>query len=326
MNYDICGVGNAIMDIQVQCDDAFLREQGIDKGVMTLVDGDRQQELLAALSGQQPYYCSGGSAANTVVGIAEMGGRCAYACLTGDDTHGRMYLDEMRRIGIAINTPPVAGGVTGSCVVLITPDAQRTMLTHLGVSAELTQNHLDSTEIARATYLYVEGYLFAGEATKGAALAAIATARAHGVKVALTLSDPFLIDIARTDFMSLLQDGAIDLLFCNEIEAKALTEERDPQQGARWLHRHVPSVAVTLGACGSLILDHGTLYDIPGVSADAVDTTGAGDMYAAGVLYGITHGYDWQRAGELGSRAAARIVARLGARLGTKEAQQLASA
>ena len=322
MQYDVYGIGNAIMDIQVQCDDAFLAEHGIDKGVMTLVDADRQQALLAALQGHELHFCSGGSAANTIVGIAEMGGKCGYACLTGNDRHGGMYLQEMRDLGIAIDTPATAG-VTGSCLVLITPDAQRTMLTHLGVSASLHRSHLDGAAIAKARFLYVEGYLFAGEDPRAAALEAIALAKAGGVKVALTLSDPFLIDICRDQFFSLMQDGSIDLLFCNEIEAQALAGNDDPRACAMWLHQSVTNVALTLGANGSLIVDDGGIIEIAGVKVEAVDTTGAGDMYAAGVLLGITHGRSWQQAGAIGSRAAARIVAQLGARLGDGSAQDI---
>jgi len=313
--YDVYGVGNAIMDIQVQCDDAFLANHGINKGVMTLVDAARQQEILAALQGHELNFCSGGSAANTIVGVAEMGGECAYACLTGDDDHGVMYLQEMRDLGVTINTA-ASNGVTGSCVVLITPDAQRTMLTHLGVSAALQNSHLNGKDLANASFVYVEGYLFAGDDTRAAALEAIALAKANGVKVALTLSDPFLIDICRDLFVELMEGGKIDLLFCNEIEAQSLAGCDDARACATWLHQHVPTVALTLGEKGSLIMDQGKIIEIAGVTAKAVDTTGAGDMYAAGVLFGITHDRSWQQAGAIGSRAAARIVAQLGARLG----------
>ncbi|RMH51410.1 MAG: adenosine kinase [Zetaproteobacteria bacterium] len=322
MKYDLYGVGNAIMDIQVRVDDAFLERCGIEKGVMTLVDAERQRELLDALAGHPRNYCSGGSAANTIVGVAEMGGRCAYACLTGDDRFGRMYLEEMRSLGIEVGIRPVADGVSGSCLVLVTPDAQRTMLTHLGASAGLGREHLEEADIGAARWLYVEGYLFAGDATRGAALEAIDRARsAGGVQVALTLSDPFIVEVARETLASLIERGAIDLLFCNELEGRALAGCDAPEECARWMGRRVPAVALTMGAKGSLILHDGILEEIDGVAVDAVDTTGAGDMYAAGVLYGITHGRSWREAGEIGSRAAARIVTRPGARLGAGAAE-----
>jgi len=313
MNYDVFGVGNAIMDMQVSCDDAFLSSMGIEKGVMTLTDDARQQAILDALSGHDINFCSGGSAANTIVGIAEMGGKTAYACKTGVDSFGRQYSDEMKQLGVGLNIPPSAGQ-TGTCVVLITPDAQRTMLTSLGVSATLDAGDICATEISKAQYIYVEGYLFAGEATKAAALRAIELAKQSGVKVALTISDPFLIDICRDQFQALIE-GPVDLLFCNEDEAKALTGLDDPIACAQAIHKHCENVALTLGENGSIIMHEDTVFPIEGVDITAIDSTGAGDMYAAGVLYGVTNGLSWKQAGHLGSHAAARVVSQLGARL-----------
>jgi len=313
MGYDIFGVGNAIMDMQVRCDDRFLENNGIEKGVMTLVDEARQQLILDALADHDVHYCSGGSGANTIVGVADMGGTAAYACKTGADNFGRQYLEEMKKLGITIEIPPTEGQ-TGSCVVLITPDAQRSMLTHLGISSSLGVDDIIESEISRAKYIYIEGYLFVGESTKAAALKAIKLAKANKVKVALTISDPFLIDICRHQFEKLIEDG-IDLLFCNEQEARALTGREDPIDCAQAIHRHCENVALTLGRKGSIIMHEGEVLPIEGVEIEAVDTTGAGDMYAAGVLYGITNGLSWQHAGRLGSHAAARVVAQLGARL-----------
>ena len=313
MSYDVYGVGNAIMDLQVQCDDAFLASNDIEKGIMTLTEPDRQQAILAALSEHSINYCSGGSAANTIVGIADMGGKSAYASKTGSDAFGRQYLDEFKQLGIATHVE-AADGDTGTCVVLITPDAQRSMLTHLGVSVSLTEDDICGDTIAKAKYVYIEGYLFAGPATKAAALKAIALAKQHGVKVALTISDPFLVDLCRADFEALIQDS-VDLLFCNEVEAAALTGEDDPINAAHAIHKTCANVALTLGKKGSIIMHGGEALPIEGVEVNAMDTTGAGDMYAAGVLYGITNGLDWQTAGRLGSHAAAKVVAQLGARL-----------
>jgi len=313
MTYDVFGVGNAIMDLQVKCDDAFLAANGIDKGIMTLTAPERQQAILDALADHQVNYCSGGSAANTIVGIADMGGAAAYAGKTGSDSFGNRYIEEMRDLGIAIEVP-AGDGASGTCVVLITPDAQRTMLTHLGVSASLCSDDIQTEEIARAKYVYVEGYLFAGDSTKSAAYKAIETAKEHGVKVALTISDPFLIDICREEFQRLIE-GPVDLLFCNQEEAKSLTGLDDPIACAHEIHKHCENVALTLGRNGSILMHEGEVIAIEGVSVDAVDTTGAGDMYAAGILYGITNGLSWKQAGHLGSHAAARIVSQLGARL-----------
>ncbi len=316
MSYDVFGVGNAIMDLQVRCDDAFLTANGIDKGIMTLTEPARQQEILNALSDHQINYCSGGSAANTIVGIADMGGKAAYAGKTGNDTFGKQYLNEMNELGIAIEVPANHGD-SGTCVVLITPDAQRTMLTHLGVSASLCADDIAAEEIAKAKYLYVEGYLFAGPSTKAAAYTAIEMAKEHKVKVALTISDPFLIDICRDEFQRLIE-GPVDLLFCNEEEAKSLTGLDDPIACAHAIHEHCENVALTLGKNGSILMHEGEVIAIEGVDVEAIDTTGAGDMYAAGILYGITNGLTWKQAGHLGSHAAARIVSQLGARLPSK--------
>ncbi len=313
MNYDVFGVGNAIMDIQVRCDDAFLTSTAIEKGIMTLTDDARQQLVLDALSDHDLNFCSGGSAANTIVGIAEMGGTTAYACKTGSDSFGKQYLEEMKDLGITIEIEQ-RDGLTGTCVVLITPDAQRTMLTSLGVSSSLDADDILEAEIAKAKYLYVEGYLFAGDSTKAAALKAIELAKKNNVKIALTISDPFLIAICRDEFQALIE-GPVDLLFCNEEEAKALTGLEDPIACAQAIHQHCDNVALTLGKNGSIIMHENEVIPIEGFEVEATDTTGAGDMYAAGVLYGVTNGLSWHQAGHLGSHAAARVVSQLGARL-----------
>ncbi|MFQ5581772.1 MAG: adenosine kinase [Mariprofundaceae bacterium] len=316
MNYDVYGVGNAIMDLQVKTNDAFLKSIGAEKGIMTLVGEAQQQDALEALQDHSVNQCSGGSACNTIVGIADFGGSAAYACKVGDDAFGKMYLDEMRKMGITVEVDP-AFGQTGSCVVLITEDAQRTMLTHLGVSSTLSAADIDADEIAKAAYVYIEGYLFTGDDTRAAALKAIELAKSQNVKVAFTVSDPFLIDICHDEFQKLIK-GPVDLLFCNKEEARALTGKDDPIECARKIHKHVQNVALTLGANGSIIMHEDEVIPIEGIEVKAVDTTGAGDMYAAGVLYGITNGLSWKQAGHLGSHAAARIVSQLGARLGRR--------
>jgi len=313
MTYDVYGVGNAIMDLQLQCEDSFLDFIGVEKGIMTLVEEVRQQSVLDTLVNHNVNRCSGGSAANTIVGIADMGGKTAYASKTGSDSFGHQYLEDMAKLGVVIEVG-TASGRTGTCVVLITPDAQRTMLTHLGVSRELSAGDIDAGEIGKAQYVYVEGYLFTGESTKAAALKTIELAKHQGVKVALTVSDPFLIDLYRDQFLALIE-GPVDLLFCNEQEARALSGFDDPIDCAREIHKHAENVALTLGRMGSIIMHEGEVIPVEGVEVDAVDTTGAGDMYAAGVLYGITHGLSWHQAGHLGSHAAAQIVSQFGARL-----------
>jgi sugar/nucleoside kinase (ribokinase family) len=317
MTYDVFGVGNAIVDIQLPVDDAFLHHIDVAKGLMTLVEAEQQVKVLAALAGRATNRCSGGSACNTIVGIADLGGTAAYAGKTGNDDLGKFYADDLRKVGVTVPVPAGTGGTTGTSVILITPDAQRTMLTHLGISATLSAGDIPEAEIAKAQYLYVEGYLFPGDETRAAALRAIDIAKKHGVKVALTISDPFVINLQRDLFWELIK-GPVDLLFANLEEARALTGEHDPAKAAQTIHQHATNVALTLGADGSLLMHGEQLYPIEGVRVKAIDTTGAGDMYAAGVLYGLTHGMTWQQAGRLASHAAARIVAQLGARLDRK--------
>ena len=201
--------------------------------------------------------------------------------------------------------------------MLITGDAQRTMLTHLGASATLTEEDIDPALIESAKYVYIEGYLLTGETTKAAAYRAMDLAKQAGVKVALTASDPFLVNMIRDEIWDLVQ-GPVDLFFCNEEEAKSLTNETDPIQCAAKIHKHAENVALTLGNKGSLIMHGGEAYPVEGVDVKAIDTTGAGDMYAGALMYGITNGMGWQQAGHLASHAAARIVSQMGARLERK--------
>lgn len=313
MSYDVYGVGNALVDIQAQVSDELLEKLEFAKGIMTLVDESTQQAVLTELDGSPINRCAGGSAANTVIGVADFGGKAAYAGKVGRDPIGDFCLEDMRRMGVSIEVPQ-ADGQTGTCVVLITDDAQRTMLTHLGVSATLSADDIDEEELAKAKYVYIEGYLFTATGPKAAAYKAIELAKKHGVKVAFTVSDPFLIHSFKDEFWKLIE-GPVDLLFCNLEESRSLTGLNDPIECAREIHQHAENVALTLGPDGSLLMHENEVIPIEGVSVDAIDTTGAGDMYAAGLLYGITNSLSWKQAGHLASHSAARIVTQLGARL-----------
>jgi sugar/nucleoside kinase (ribokinase family) len=316
MSYDVYGVGNSLVDIQAQVSDEILGGLGFHKGIMTLVDETIQRRVLGALNGVPISQCAGGSAANTIIAVADFGGKAAYAGKVGRDSLGHFFLQDMREIGVTIEVP-VAEGDSGTCVILITGDAQRTMLTHLGVSATLSPDDINEAEIRNAKYVYVEGYLFAGEPTRSAALRTMELAKRNGVKVAFTVSDPFLISQHREEFWRLIE-GPVDLLFCNLEEARSLTGCQDPVDCATEIHRHAENVALTLGPDGSILMHEGKVIPVEGVSVDAVDTTGAGDMYAGALLYGITNGLSWKESGHLASHAAARIVSQLGARLRRK--------
>ena len=314
MKYDVYGVGNALVDIQAQVSDQLLAATGFDKGIMTLVDDAQQQHILQQLAGLSLNRCAGGSAANTIVGVADFGGKAAYVGKVASDETGEFFLNDMRRMGVTIEVTPASQGQTGTCAVLISEDAQRTMMTNLGVSATLTAADIDEDELRQAKYVYVEGYLLTGESTKSAAYKAIELAKKHGVKVAFTASDPFLVNMLRDEIWDLVS-GPVDLFFCNEVEAQSLTGRTDPIACAAEIHRHAENVAMTLGPNGSIVMHGGEAIAIEGVPTSAIDTTGAGDMYAGALLYGITNGMSWKQAGHLASHAAARIVSQLGARM-----------
>lgn len=314
MKYDVYGVGNALVDVQAQVSDELLQQTGFDKGIMTLVDDDQQKALLQKLMDLPLHRCAGGSAANTIVGVADFGGKAAYVGKVAADETGNFFLQDMREMGVTIEVNPSSSGQTGTCAVMITEDAQRTMLTNLGVSVTLSEADVDEEEIKQSKYVYIEGYLLMGDTPKAAAYKAIELAKKHGVKVAFTASDPFLVNSLKEEIWSLVE-GPVDLLFCNEEEARSLTGHDDPIDCAAAIHEHAENVALTLGANGSILMHGGETIPVEGVEVSALDTTGAGDMYAGALLYGITNGMSWKQAGHLASHAAARIVSQLGARM-----------
>ena len=317
MSFDVYGIGNALVDVQAQVPDEVVAGTGFEKGIMTLVDDSQQKNVLDRLAGLQLNRCAGGSAANTIVGVADFGGKAAYCGKVAGDEVGNFFLDDMRKLGISIDVPQSTEGQSGTCAIMITPDAQRTMLTNLGVSGTLCDSDVDEEIVKASKYVYIEGYLFTGEDTKSAAYRAIDLAQKHGVKIAFTASDPFLVNMMRQEMWELIE-GPVDLFFCNEEEAKSLTEKSDPVEAAHEIHKHSENVALTLGANGSILMHEGDVIAIEGVDVAAIDTTGAGDMYAAGLLYGITNGMNWKQAGHLASHAAGRIVSQLGARMADK--------
>lgn len=314
--YDVFGVGNALVDIQARVDEEFLTDLSLDKGIMTLVDDERQSNVLGQLDGRPLNRCAGGSAANTIVAIAELGGSAGYIGKVGHDGIGEFFLKDMSDLGVSIQVTP-STQPTGTCAVLITDDAQRTMLTNLAASTTLGPEDIDEDKIANSKYVYVEGYLLTGDSTKAAAYKAFELAKKHNVKIAFTASDPFLVNMIRDEIWDLIT-GPVDLFFCNEEEAKSLTGESDALQCAVKIHEHCENVALTLGGKGSIVMHGGEEFPIEGIKVDAIDTTGAGDMYAGAMLYGITNGLDWRTSGHLASQAAGRIVSQLGARLDRK--------
>ncbi len=316
--YDVYGLGNALLDIECEVSVETLNTLGIDKGVMTLLDEAAQDKILAHLSDSETKQTSGGSAANTIIAISQFGGKTFYSCKVSNDEFGQYYLKDLVDCGVDTNlqkqTP--GEGITGKCLVLVTPDADRTMNTFLGISATFTDEELDAEAIADSAYTYIEGYLVTGDNSKAAAIKARELAAAAGQKTALTLSDLNMVKFFKEGLLEMIGPG-VDLLFANESEALAMADTEDLEVAIAHLKTLAKTFAITLGPKGSVIFDGENLIEVAGYPVKAIDTVGAGDMYAGGVLYGITNGMSWADAGKLGSLASSKLVTSLGARLQT---------
>jgi sugar/nucleoside kinase (ribokinase family) len=322
--YDVYGLGNALLDVECEVAPTVLQELNIDKGVMTLLDEDSQNKILNHLSDHPTKRTCGGSGANTIVAISQFGGKVFYSCKVANDEPGEYYLKDLTQSGVDTNlkSHPPADGITGKCLVFVTPDADRTMNTFLGISSGFSTAELVPEAIAESTYTYVEGYLVTGENSKQAAIEARRMAKAAGQKVALTLSDQNMTKFFKAGLLEMIGDG-VDLLFANESEALELVGTQDLTAAVAHFKTLAKTFAITLGAKGSLIFDGENLIEIEPFPVKAIDTVGAGDMYAGGVLYGITNGLDWAKAGRLGSLASSRVVTTLGARMATTDVRSL---
>ncbi|MBI2346871.1 MAG: adenosine kinase [Deltaproteobacteria bacterium] len=318
--YDVYGVGNALVDLVVPVRDDLLRDLlathaggKATKGSMTLMDQVGQQRLLADVESLAERTVAGGSGANSMFGIAQLGGRPRYAGKVGNDRFGNFFAQEMNGVGVHFDVPAHAAS-TGTCTVLVTPDGERTMFTHLGSSMELAPGDIDASAIRSSQWLYVEGYLWDSPGTRAASLKAMETAKTHGVKVSYSFSDSFCVRRALADFREFTR-AYVDLVFCNEEEALAFSSTDRIDEAIRDIEGLGAAVALTRGSRGSIISADGKCYEITPLAVSVVDTTGAGDCYAAGVLYGLTHGYGWEDAGRLASRIAAQVVTVSGPRL-----------
>ena len=313
---DVYGIGHALVDLQYAVSEKFLKDHGISKGVMTLLAEEEQSALCRALGDDAQTASSGGSAANTMIAIARFGGRAHYAYKVGDDDWGRFYCDDLERAGVTSGSGVRFPGTTGKCLVMVTPDADRTLNTFLGMSSEVGPQQLEAAVIEASRYVYVEGYLVTSDSGFDAARQAIETAREVGAAVSVTLSDPAIVTAFAERFRQLLSP-TVDLLLCNEDEACALTGEDERSSACRALARSATRVCVTCGADGACLLDGGDerLEHVDAFPVEAVDTTGAGDAFAGGVLFGLTHGHSLRDAAMLGSYAAAEVVSAYGPRL-----------
>jgi sugar/nucleoside kinase (ribokinase family) len=310
---DVTALGNALVDVLSHESEDFIAAHGLERGAMTMIDAARAEALYAAMG--PGTEMSGGSAANTVAGIASFGGSAAFIGKVRDDQLGEVFGHDLRSVGVHFDAAPAtAGPSTGRCLVVVTPDAQRTLSTYLGTANALDADLVDVDLIARSRITYLEGYLWDQPEAKAAIVKAATAARAAGRQVAFTLSDPFCVDRHRAEFRELVAEH-VDIVFANELEICSLFEVDDFDEALRAVRGHCGLAALTRSEKGSVLATADEVVHVDAVpDVDVVDTTGAGDLYAAGVLFGLTHGHDLATAGALGAVAAAEVIAQVGAR------------
>ncbi len=326
-HYHLYAIGNALVDTEYEVGDDLLATMGVSKRHMTLIDAPRRTELLGHVQGLHHRRTGGGSAANTAVALAQLGGQAFYSCRVADDELGAFYAQDLQANGVATNLSHTRTehGQTGSCMVLVTPDAERTMCTFLGVSAELDSHSLHPTDIAKSRIYYMEGYLAASPTGLQAALQGRLIAREHHVQLALTLSDVSMINFCKDGLLAMLGDG-VDYLFANEEEAQVWSGSTDLNTMVQTLSALGKTVCLTRGPKGSLVIQGQSVIEVPATPVKAIDTNGAGDMFAGAVLYGMTHHMDLRTAATLANRAAAQVVSQHGNRLQTQQLQDLLKA
>jgi sugar/nucleoside kinase (ribokinase family) len=322
-DFDVVGIGNALVDVLSHEADGFIDRMELVKGSMTLVEEERAEELYGAMSHRTEM--SGGSAANTVAGVTSFGGRSAYIGRVRDDVLGTVFAHDLKSLDVTFTSPRATDGPsTGRCMIIVTGDAQRTMNTYLGASSMLCADHLDLDLIRASTVTYLEGYLYDRPEAKDAYRVASEAAHAAGRKVSLTLSDSFCVDRHRKDFLRLVAEG-VDILFANEAEITALYEVDSFDEAKDRVRGHCEIACLTRGPAGSMIVTRDDEHEIAAHPVErVVDTTGAGDLYAAGFLFGYTQGMPFDRAGQLGSVAASAVIGHTGARPGLSLEQLLA--
>jgi len=318
--YNIYGIGAALVDTEVEVSDEFLSKASIDKGVMTLVDEARQAELLGALSaetGSMLRKC-GGSVCNSVVAASSLGAQAFFSGKVADDEDGQLYIDDLKEAGVDFHSAGQEPGITGKCLVMVTDDAERTMNTFLGASEGLSAREIDQAALVDSEWFYVEGYLVTDEVRTAATKAAVELAKANGVKVSISLSDPFVVSVFGDALRQVIGDG-VDLIFCNKDEAMAFTGTKTLDAASEALKQYTKTFAITDGARGAVTFDGSSLDYSHGVKAEAIDTNGAGDMFAGAFLYAITSGKSYAWAASLANDCAARVVAQFGPRLEAQE-------
>lgn len=309
----LTGLGNALVDLQLMVSDQELADLQFEKGTMTLVDLEKQKEIINKFADKSQHIMSGGSAANTIISFATLGGKAAYKSHLGNDDLGEFYAKEFADLGIILSAPKSNDALTGTSFVLITPDSERTMITSLGANTLHSKEHIDEDVIKRSEWLYIEGYKLTEKESADAVFHSIEVAKENGTKIAFSFSDKFIVDFFRDPLEKVIANS--DLIFCNEMEGKAYSSEEKTIHTFEKLIEAVPNIALTLGAGGSLIYWNGKKLHIPSYPTQLIDTTGAGDMFAGGFLYGVINSDNPIFAGHLASRSSAVIVSQLGARM-----------
>jgi sugar/nucleoside kinase (ribokinase family) len=317
--FQICGLGNAVVDIFLEISEAEFAQLGFERGGMRLVDHGEQKLLLERYQKHEPKLVSGGSVANSIIAFSQLGGQAAFIGCVGDDRYGLFYANEFEELGIDIGNPIIVNEATGTCVCIITPDAERTMRTCLAVSSHLSAKHIDAERVKNSDWLFIEGYVFANPDTGQKAIReAIRVAKENGTKVAITCSDAFVVNV----FGDALRDAlkSTDLFFCNETEACAVTGAATAEQAFEKLNGNIASVVVTNGPNGAYVRHGGVSTHVQAFPTEPKDLTGAGDMFAGAFLYGITHGVSAENAARAGSFLSHKVISQVGARLhhGTK--------
>ena len=322
--FDVYAIGNALVDIEYHATSHQLLEMEIEKGVMTLIDEQRQNSLIAQLGESHESMTCGGSAANTIIALAQMGARTHLDCRVSSDMTGQIFARDLHDSGVNSNLDfkPLPPGVTGKCLVFVTPDADRTMNTFLGVSAELDSSDIDTEAIKQSEYIYIEGYLASSENTRDASIEARRIAESREIKTSLTLSDPNMVRFFRESLEAMIGDR-VDLLFANDDEARELAETDSLDEAVQYFKKISRSFAITRGKDGALLFDGVALIEIKPVQVQAIDTLGAGDMFAGGFLYGLCEGMSFHQAGDLASLASAKIVTQFGPRLQAEQTRSL---
>ena len=312
--FHVCGLGNAIVDIFLELTEEEFAGLALEKGTMRLVEPDEQKRLIERFQRREPRLVSGGSVANSVIALSQLGGNAAFIGCVGDDRYGLHYAEEFAELGIEMGASVIVGETTGTCVCIITPDAERTMRTCLAVSSHLSDRHVNADTIARSEWLFIEGYVFANPATGQRAIrAAIRAAKAQGVKVALTCSDAFVPNVFGDAFHEALRSA--DLLFCNASESMAVAGTASAEEAFARLKDLVPAAVVTDGPNGAFVRYAGREYHAPAFPCQPKDLTGAGDMLAGSFLYGVTHGLAPDRAARAANYMAMKVITQVGARL-----------